>query len=178
MQSQTAPRKPTNLTLDPSLLTEARSFGVNLSQAAEEGLRACRSRGEGASLAARECRRARKLERVGRSARLASGEIQAVLMARFEVFANPGGAGYVLDVQADVLSELNTRIVAPLLPLTQAPVPADRLNPVFEIGDAPHVMVTQFMAAVPSALLRSPVTSLMGQDNEIMAALDMVLVGF
>jgi toxin CcdB len=60
-------------------------------------------------------------------------------MARFEVFANPGGAGYVLDVQADVLSELNTRIVAPLLPLTQAPVPADRLNPVFEIGLSPPV---------------------------------------
>ena len=56
-------------------------------------------------------------------------------MARFEVFANPGGAGYVLDVQADVLSELNTRIVVPLLPLTQAPVPADRLNPVFNIGE-------------------------------------------
>ena len=39
MQAQSAPRKPTNLTLDPSLLTEARSFGVNLSQAAEAGLR-------------------------------------------------------------------------------------------------------------------------------------------
>lgn len=39
MQVQSAPRKPTNLTLDPSLLTEARSFGVNLSQAAEAGLR-------------------------------------------------------------------------------------------------------------------------------------------
>lgn len=39
MQNQTTPRKPTNLTLDPSLLTEARSFGVNLSQAAEAGLR-------------------------------------------------------------------------------------------------------------------------------------------
>lgn len=39
MQAQIAPRKPTNLTLDPSLLTEARSFGVNLSQAAEAGLR-------------------------------------------------------------------------------------------------------------------------------------------
>jgi toxin CcdB len=99
-------------------------------------------------------------------------------MARFEVFANPGGAGYVLDVQADVLSELNTRIVVPLLPLAQAPVPAQRLNPVFNIGDDQHVMVTQFMAAVPSALLRSPVTSLMGQDSEIMAALDMALVGF
>jgi len=99
-------------------------------------------------------------------------------MARFEVFANPVGAGYVLDVQADVLSELNTRIVVPLLPLAQAPVPAQRLNPVFNIGDEQHVMVTQFMAAVPRALLRSPVTSLMGQDNEIMAALDMMLVGF
>jgi len=39
MQTQTATKKPTNLTLDSSLLTEARSFGVNLSQAAEAGLR-------------------------------------------------------------------------------------------------------------------------------------------
>ena len=76
------------------------------------------------------------------------------------------------------MSELNTRVVVPLLPLTQAPVPADRLNPVFNIGDEQYVMVTQFMAAVPRALLRSPVTSLTGQDNEIMAALDMLLVGF
>jgi len=99
-------------------------------------------------------------------------------MARFEVYANPGGAGYLLDVQADVLNGLNTRIVVPLLPLAQAPVPAQRLNPVFEIGDELYVMVTQFMAAVPRSLLRNPVTSLLWQDNEIMAALDMVLVGF
>ena len=39
MRTQTTSRKPTSLTLDPSLLTEARSFGVNLSQAAEAGLR-------------------------------------------------------------------------------------------------------------------------------------------
>ena len=99
-------------------------------------------------------------------------------MARFEVFANPGGAGYLLDVQADILNELNTRIVVPLLPPAQAPLPAQRLNPLFAIGDEPHVMVTQFMAAVPHPLLRNPVTSLVGQDSEIMAALDMVLVGF
>jgi toxin CcdB len=99
-------------------------------------------------------------------------------MARFEVYANPSGAGYVLDVQADVLDGLNTRIVIPLLPLTQAPAPAQRLNPVFEIGDESYVMVTQFMAAVPRTLLRSPVTSLLGQESEIMSALDMVLVGF
>lgn len=37
--AQPAPKKPTNLTLDTSLLAEARAFGVNLSQAAEAGLR-------------------------------------------------------------------------------------------------------------------------------------------
>ncbi len=39
MQPQAPAKKPTNLTLDPSLLNEARALGVNLSQAAEAGLR-------------------------------------------------------------------------------------------------------------------------------------------
>ena len=36
---QTANKKPTNLSLDQSLLQEARQFGVNLSQAAESGIK-------------------------------------------------------------------------------------------------------------------------------------------
>lgn len=100
-------------------------------------------------------------------------------MARFDVYARPNGAaGYVLDVQADVLSGLNTRIVVPLLRVADAPIPAKRLNPVFEIGTEPYVMATQFMAAIPRALLRNPVTTLDDRDSEIMAALDLVLVGF
>ena len=39
MHAQSVPKKPTNLSLDQRLLSEARSFGVNLSQAAEAGLR-------------------------------------------------------------------------------------------------------------------------------------------
>lgn len=39
MQTQSVPKKPTNLTLDQGLLSEARAFGVNISQAAEAGLR-------------------------------------------------------------------------------------------------------------------------------------------
>jgi antitoxin CcdA len=39
MGSRSTARKTTNLTLDPPLLAEARTFGVNLSQAAETGLR-------------------------------------------------------------------------------------------------------------------------------------------
>jgi len=33
-------RRPSNLTLDPALVAEARDLGVNLSRAAEDGLRA------------------------------------------------------------------------------------------------------------------------------------------
>lgn len=99
-------------------------------------------------------------------------------MPRFDVYVSPSEVGYVLDLQADILEGLNTRIVVPLLPLAEAPVPAGRLNPVFNIEGAPHVMVTQFMAAVPHAYLSSPVTNLSARDTEIGNALDMVFVGF
>ena len=82
------------------------------------------------------------------------------------------------DVQADLLNALNTRIVVPLMPVSAAPQPAGRLNPRFQIGDVPHLMVTQFLAAVPRAVLGRPVTNLADHDAEIMAALDMALVGF
>lgn len=99
-------------------------------------------------------------------------------MARYDLHANPGGPGYLLDVQADLLEGLNTRIVVPLMPQADAPVPARRLNPVFSIAGQPHVMVTQFLAAVPRAVLGAPVTSLAAHDVEIGNALDMAFVGF
>lgn len=39
MSTQQSPRKATNLSLDADLIQEARSFGVNISQAAEAGVR-------------------------------------------------------------------------------------------------------------------------------------------
>jgi toxin CcdB len=99
-------------------------------------------------------------------------------MARFTVYRNPNGAGYLLDVQANILNHLNTRMVVPLLPLTSAPQPAKTLNPVFDIAGTAVVMVTQFMAAVPTSLLKSPETSMEAQRNEITAALDLLFQGF
>lgn len=99
-------------------------------------------------------------------------------MARFDVCANRYGAGYLLDVQADLLEHLNTRIVVPLLARDQAPKPATRLNPVFRINGADHVMVTQFMAAVPAAEIGPVVTSLEERFETITVALDMAFQGF
>ncbi|AWK85615.1 CcdB family protein [Azospirillum thermophilum] len=52
-------------------------------------------------------------------------------MARFDVHRRLDGAGYLLDLQADILRDLNTRFVAPSLPLGEAPRPAAPLNPAF-----------------------------------------------
>lgn len=99
-------------------------------------------------------------------------------MARFDIFKNVGGSGYLLDVQSDLLSGLNTTVVVPLLPESSAPSPAQRLNPIFEVEGQEVLMATQFMAAVPEAELRVGVGSLAEQQHEISAALDMLFLGF
>ena len=99
-------------------------------------------------------------------------------MARFDIFKNAGGAGYLLDVQSDLLSGLNSRVVVPLLPKSSAPSPAQRLNPVLSVEGQVMVMATQYMAAVPERELRSRVGSLAKEQDEISAALDMLFLGF
>ena len=99
-------------------------------------------------------------------------------MARFDVFQNEGGAGYLLDVQSDLLSGLNTRVVVPLLPKHSAPSAADRLNPIFDIEGVDTVMATQFMAAVPEGELRTSVGNLTEHQHEISTALDMLFLGY
>lgn len=100
-------------------------------------------------------------------------------MARFDVHPTPrGGRGYVVDVQAGLLEDLGTRVVAPLLSERAAPKLIRDLNPVFEIDGKPHVMVTQAIASVPTKELGRPVASLAGHRDEITRALDILLIGF
>ena len=99
-------------------------------------------------------------------------------MAKFTYYKNPSAKGYLLDVQADLLSSLNTRLVVPLMTREIAPLPAARLNPVFVIESEPYVMVTQFMAAVPIPLLKEPSGTLEAKADDISNALDMLLYGF
>lgn len=99
-------------------------------------------------------------------------------MGRFAVYRNPESEGYLVDVQADLLDHLNTRVVVPLLPAASAPVPATTLNPLFQIEGQQVVMVTQFMAAIPAPLLKGSVHNLADSRNEITAALDLLFQGF
>jgi len=100
-------------------------------------------------------------------------------MARFDVYANKFGPGFVLDCQSSLVSAtLTTRLVVPLLPPDAAPRPARRLNPIFEIEGHPYVMATQFAAAVAIRDLGEQVASLIEQDTAIIGAIDMLLNGY
>ena len=97
-------------------------------------------------------------------------------MARFDLYQD--GDNFLLDVQADTLVDLNTRVVVPVRLPHAAPAPAPRLNPAFEIEGRRYVMVTQFIAAVPEAELRLVGGDLSAHRDAITAALDMLFQGF
>jgi toxin CcdB len=98
-------------------------------------------------------------------------------MPRFSVYPNPDGVGYLLDVQADMLRHLNTRLVVPLMPLGKAPKPATRLNPLFVVDDTQHSMVTQYMAAVPTSVLKREIMNVMDRREDIVNAIDLLIQG-
>lgn len=99
-------------------------------------------------------------------------------MARFDVYRERGEGGYLLDCQADILHGLETRLTVPLFAFDQAPLPAGRLNPIFTIGDARFVMMTQYASAVRMAQLDVRVSNLGDEQAAIMNALDMLLTGY
>ena len=97
-------------------------------------------------------------------------------MARFDVYPGARGRGYLLDCQADLLSELSTRVVVPLLPTAGMPK-ATRLNPVFAIVGEECIMSTQMIVAIPTERLGRPVANLAEEHAVIMNALDLLLTG-
>lgn len=101
-------------------------------------------------------------------------------MAQFDVFKNPRGRMFPLlvDVQADMLSELATRVVVPMAPLKRWPSkPIGRLNPTARIRGVEYVMVFQELAAIPRKALGSPAGSLRSRRDDLIAALDLLFTG-
>jgi len=99
-------------------------------------------------------------------------------VAKYDVFPNPNGDGYLLEVQANLLDELKTRVVVPLVPHSSSVKALRRLNPVFTIGGKQYFMFTHLIATVPASRLTEPRASLAALDDQIVAALDMLFQGF
>lgn len=98
-------------------------------------------------------------------------------MARFDVFAMRGSGTLVVDCQADLLADLKTRVVAPLIPEGKAPPPARHLNPVFELDGERFVLMAQMLSAVEVRELGDLVGSLDGGSERVLGALDFLVTG-
>ena len=86
---------------------------------------------------------------------------------------------FLLNVQADLLSELATRMVVPLRPGgTQETWIVSRLHPVITVGEDRYVAVVSEMAGVPATILGERNGDARDQRSEILAAIDLVITGF
>ena len=103
-------------------------------------------------------------------------------MARWDVHRNRGATGatdtpYVLDVQADLLAHLGTRVIVPLRRSHAIPRPMAGLQPRLRVEDVEVVMDTPRLVGAPVSVLGERVTSLRGQSAELLAAIDLLLTG-
>jgi toxin CcdB len=110
--------------------------------------------------------------------------VEELLMARFDVYANPGNHAkttpYLLDVQSNLLDGLDSRMVIPLRSLKHFPKVkvATQLTPIFRISGKDYLLETPKMGAVPQRVLKSPIASLVDSQAEITAALDFLFHGY
>lgn len=104
-------------------------------------------------------------------------------MAHYSVYRNDNPRTradfpLLVDVQADLLAALRTRVVVPLVRLSDTPMqPIDRLTPIVEVNGERYLLLAPQLAGVPAATLGTPVASLASQREAIVAALDLLLTG-
>lgn len=101
-------------------------------------------------------------------------------MAQFDVYrnTNPSSFGeipYLINIQAELLSHLSTRMVIPLSSKAKA---LRHLNPIFVIEGIEVVLMTQEMAGIEQSVLGEKVISLCEYRNEIIGAIDFMISGF
>ena len=104
-------------------------------------------------------------------------------MSQFDVYENPNSETrqvfpYLLDVQADLLDNLPTRVVVPLVAVSSLGKTAPLLNPLLTIKGTDLVMLTTQMTGVSLHALGIRICSLRDHRQEILAALDFLFTGY
>lgn len=100
-------------------------------------------------------------------------------MARFDVYRYSDNVPFVVDVQADILSGLKTRVVVPLLLQPQAKQEqAPRLKPLIKIKGKNYILMTTDIGVVHTSDLKESVDNIEDQRQAIVDALDFLFQGF
>jgi toxin CcdB len=102
-------------------------------------------------------------------------------MPRFDVYELEGRfAPLVVDVQADLLSGLGTRVVVPLtVPSETSDLPLRRLKPLIDIGGVAYLFQAPDIGAMLAKDLRNPIANVEARHrDDITRALDFLFQGF
>ena len=83
-----------------------------------------------------------------------------------------------MDVQSDLLSGLETRLVIPLLRSEELGKRSIRnLNPLVGVNGEVHFAMTQQMAAIPKVVLGDPIETVEFSRREILSSIDFLITG-
>jgi toxin CcdB len=101
-------------------------------------------------------------------------------MAQFDVYENINESSkenipYLLDIQNDILKNLSSRVVVPLVINAKR---AKILNPKFDIEDIQVTMSTSELASLSINNIGTKVCSLKNKREEIINAVDFLITGF
>ena len=101
-------------------------------------------------------------------------------MAQFDVYRNPRRGSYplLLDVQADIMAQLATRIVVPLAERAgYAGAPMTRTSPIVTVDSREYVAVMPLLAAIAKTSLGPKVGSLANRRADLIHAIDLLVAG-
>lgn len=104
-------------------------------------------------------------------------------MPQFHLYKNSNKATqkhypYLLDIQCNLLSDLRTTVVIPLMPKRLAESHTiSKLNPVIRVESENFTVMTQSLAGIDRKTLGESVGDLTHYRTEIFAAVDFVLSG-
>ena len=101
-------------------------------------------------------------------------------MAQFDVYKNLSENNtelypYLLDVQHDLHTRMDTRII---VPLSQKLSSAEGLRPEFTVNGEPYVAVVADIVGLPASLLGKKVDNISKDSSKIMDAIDLLFWGF
>ncbi|MFS8143976.1 CcdB family protein [Rhizobium sp. BR 249] len=99
-------------------------------------------------------------------------------MARFHAHQLKNENILAIDLQANLLDDLPSRVMVPLYPVRELSWSISRLNPRFSIEGEIYVMATQRMASVPTSEIGKAIADLSGKSDAIIGAMDFFFQGF
>ena len=95
---------------------------------------------------------------------------------QFDLYRLPDGA-LVVVLQSDLLDQLSTRVVAPLVPASSVQSVLQKLNPPVVLGEATYLFMPQLAATLTLTELGTRLGSLSMLHDAFVRAIDALLSG-